>query len=165
MCKITESFEVDSLMAQVELSPQARQANINRIKAQWYSDRAEEYAKIICKKHFGKVFKLANTTTQKGFDIISEDGELIIEVKQTSRPHSDKVVNLQIGSTWGKKNICTHILIMDLYNNPIKVSIIPHDKFFNSKFYGKVKMWRWDIDYGTRIKENTKLFIDNLIKL
>ena len=44
---------------------------------------AEHHALSICEKYFGKKFKLGKYNS-KGFDVISEDGTIIVEVKQTS---------------------------------------------------------------------------------
>ena len=125
---------------------------------------AESHALDICGKHFNQNFKLGKYNS-RGFDLISEDGSIIVEVKQTSRPNSSRGDILQIGSTFNKRNICTHMLILDYYNLPNRCSIIPHDDFFESKFHGITKQWRWDIDYGTRMKGNTSLFLENEVKI
>ena len=122
---------------------------------------AESHALGICGKHFNQKFKLGKYNS-KGFDLISEGGNIIVEVKQTSRPNNK---NGRINSTFNKRNICTHLLILDYYNSPNRCSIIPHDSFFASKFHGANNEWRWDIDYGTRMKGNTSLFLENEVKI
>ena len=130
---------------------------IERINLAVKPDIAESHAILICQREFGQSFKVASYNT-KGFDVVSEDGTIIVEVKQTSKPHSKAHVLLQANSTWPKYGICTHMLILDYYNVKNRCSIIPHDEFFASKFHGPTKTWRWDIDYGTRMSENTNLF-------
>ena len=130
---------------------------IKRCQLAVLPELAESHALSICGEHFGIEFKLGKYNS-KGFDLISLDGSVVVEVKQTSKPHSKAHVYLQVQSTWPKYGICTHMLILDYYNVKNRCSIIPHDEFFASKFHGPTKQWRWDIDYGTRISENTNLF-------
>jgi hypothetical protein len=135
-----------------------------RIKLAILPELAEEKSIEMLEKHFNQKFTKGQYNS-KGFDVISEDGSIIVEVKQTSCPHNKMKVNLQINSTWPKYKICTHMMIFDFYNDDVKVSLISHDDFFNSTFHGPTKIWRWDIDYGTRMKGNTQLFLNNLVKL
>ncbi len=130
---------------------------IKRCQLAILPELAESHALSICKKHFGVEFKLGEYNS-KGFDLISLDGSIVVEVKQTSKPHNKAHVNLQIQSTWPKYGICTHMLILDYYNFPNRCSIIPHDVFFDSTFHGATRIWRWDIDYGNRMWGNTTLF-------
>lgn len=137
---------------------------IKRCQLAVLPELAESHALSICKKHFGVEFKLGKYNS-KGFDLISLDGSIVIEVKQTSKPHSEAHVYLQVCSTWPKHGICTHMLILDYYNSPNRCSIIPHDEFFESTFHGATGMWRWDIDYGDRMRGNTRLFKKHEVEL
>ena len=124
---------------------------------------AEFHALYICQKHFNKPFKLGKYNS-KGYDIISLDGSIIVEVKQTSCIGTK--TDLSIGRTWVKKDICTHILILDYYNTPNRCSIIPQNEFFKSNFHGKTKLWRWNKNYNIKNQpKNTSLFLKYEIKL
>ncbi len=105
-----------------------------------YPECAESQSVIIAEKKFGQKF-YPMPYNYKGWDIISEDKLIKIEVKQTSVLGTKS--HLTINSTWPKKGLCTHIMIFDFYNiKNISISIIPHDEFFASKFHGKSKLWR-----------------------
>jgi len=126
---------------------------------------AESQAIIIAEKKFGQKF-YPMPYNWKGWDIISEDKSIKIEVKQTSVMGTSS--DLSINSTWPKKDLCTHIMIFDFFNPTISTSIIPHDEFFASKFHGESKLWRWNSDYkektystryGWTIQENVLLFL------
>ena len=124
---------------------------------------AENYALSICEKHFGKKFKLA-PSNQKGYDVISECETIKVEVKQTSCLGT--TTDLSIGATWSKKGHNTHIMIFDFYNQSPRVSIIPENKFYNSNFHGKAKLWRFNKDYNKNNQStNTNLFLNNEVKL
>ena len=129
-------------------------------------ETAEFHALHICQKYFNKEFNLGKYNS-KGFDIISKDNSIRIEVKQTSCMGTK--TDLSIGRTWVKKDICTHILILDYYNTPNRCSIIPQNKFFNtlfSKFHGKTKLWRWNKNYNIKNQpKNTSLFLKYEVKL
>ena len=100
----------------------------------------------------------------KGWDIISEDGLIKIEVKQTSCLGTK--TSLSIGSVWSKKDYCTHVMIIDFYNTTLSVSCIENNLFFSSNFHGKTKKWRWNKDYNRNNQPiNTVLFMDNKINL
>jgi len=127
---------------------------------------AEHHALSICEKHFGKKFKLGQYNS-KGFDIMSEDGIIVVEVKQTSSIMGDSK-RLQIGSYKSKRGVMTHILILDYNSN--KGCILEHDVFFNkTHHYNSNAAWRWDSEYNmkgsNRCAENTEWFLKNEIKL
>tara|TARA_R110000796_G_scaffold249006_1_gene376363 strand:- start:354 stop:833 length:480 start_codon:yes stop_codon:yes gene_type:complete len=127
-----------------------------------FPECAESEAIIIAKKKFGQKFN-PMPYNWKGWDIISEDGSIRIEVKQTSVKGTK--IDLTIGSTWHKKTYFTHIMIFDLYNEGLPTSIIPHDEFFASNFHGKTKLWRWNKDYNTKNQPiNTPLFLKYKVK-
>ena len=75
---------------------------IKRIQLASLPEIAEHHALIICEKHFNKKFKLGEYNS-KGFDIISEDGTIIVEVKQTSSVMGNSK-RLQIQSYKSKKD-------------------------------------------------------------
>ena len=127
---------------------------------------AEHHALSICEKHFGKKFILGEYNS-KGFDVISEDGTIIVEVKQTSSIMGNSK-RLQIGSYKSKKDVMTHILILDYNSN--KGCILEHDVFFNkTHHYNSSKNWRWDSEYNmkgsNRCAKNTEWFLKNEVKL
>lgn len=136
---------------------------IKRINLAAKPDIAEYHAILICEREFGQSFKVASYN-KKGFDVVSEDGSTVVEVKQTSS--KEKSFNrLNVGSVMPKKNLCTHMMIFDYYNDTNRVSIIPHDEFYASTIHAEDKkgMWRWDINYGKGrnavMVENTQLFL------
>ena len=140
---------------------------LRRLELSLLPDMAEIHALEICKKKFGVKFHLG-VYNSKGFDIISEDGSIIIEVKQTSCVMLDGSKRLQIQSFMNKKDKCTHILILDY--NSFKGCILEHDDFFyNTHHYPVPKMWRWDSEYNmkgsNRCAENTQWFLNNEIEL
>jgi len=127
---------------------------------------AEHHALSICEKYFGKKFKLGKYNS-KGFDVISEDGTIIVEVKQTSSVMGNSK-RLQIGSYKSKKNIMTHILVLDYNSN--KGCILEHDVFFNkTQHHANKTSWKWDSEYNmkgsNRCSENTQWFLNNEIEL
>ena len=133
---------------------------VKRIQLAALPEIAEHHALSICEKHFGKKFKLGKYNS-KGFDVMSEDGTIIVEVKQTSSVMGISK-RLQIGSYKSKKGVMTHILILDYYSN--RGCIIKHDDFFNkTHHYNSGKFWRWDSEYNmegsNRCSENTEWFI------
>jgi len=138
---------------------------IKRIQLASLPEIAEHHALSICKKYFNKKFKLGEYNS-KGFDIISEDGTIIVEVKQTSSVMGNSK-RLQIQSYKSKKDIMTHILILD-YNSD-KGCILEHDDFFNkTHHYNSASGWRWDSEYNmrsNRCAENTEWFLENEVKL
>mgnify|MGYP001173614093 FL=1 len=128
---------------------------------------AESHALDICEKHFNKSFKLGKYNS-KGYDIISLDGSIIVEVKQTSCVMLDGSKRLQINAFKNKENLCTHILILDYYSN--RGAILKHDDFFyKTHHYPKSPFWRWDSEYNAsnskRCQTNTEWFLKNEIKL
>jgi hypothetical protein len=151
--KIPEGIEVTSEL-------------IKRIQLAALPEIGEHHALSICEKHFGKKFKLGKYNSI-GFDVISEDGTIIVEVKQTSSLMGN-TKRLQIGSYRTKKNIMTHILILD-YNSG-KGCILEHDDFFNKTLHhADEASWKWDSEYNmkgsNRCSENTQWFLNNLVQL
>ena len=139
---------------------------IKRIQLASLPEIAEHHALNICKKHFGKKFKLGHYNS-KGFDIVSEDGTIIVEVKQTSSVMGNSK-RLQIQSYKSKKGVMTHILILDYNSN--RGCILEHDNFFNkTHHYNSGCGWRWDSEYNmkgsNRCAENTQWFLNNEIEL
>lgn len=127
---------------------------------------AEHHALSICEKRFGKKFKLGKSYSI-GFDVISEDGTIIVEVKQTSSIMGNSK-RLQIGSYKSKKGVMTHILILDYNSN--RGCILEHDDFFyKTHHYNSGCGWRWDSEYNmkgsNRCSENTQWFLNNLVQL
>ena len=140
---------------------------VKRIQLASLPEIAEHHALVICEKHFGKKFKLGKYNSV-GFDIVSEDESIVVEVKQTSCVMPDGSKRLQIQSFMNKKDIMTHILILDYYSN--RGCILEHDDFFyNTHHYPVPKMWRWDSEYNmkgsNRCSENTEWFLNNEVKL
>ena len=128
---------------------------------------AEAHALKICGKKFGKKFKLGKYNS-KGFDVMSEDETIVIEVKQTSCVMPDGSKRLQIQAFASKKDKCTHILILDY--NSFKGCILEHDDFFyNTHHYPEAAFWRWDSEYNMkgskRCAINTQWFLGNSIEL
>ena len=137
-----------------------------RIQLASLPEITEHHALSICERKFGVKFKLG-VYNSKGFDIISEDESIVIEVKQTSSVMSSSK-RLAIGSYKSKKNIMTHILILDYNSN--KGCILEHDDFFNkTQHHANKTSWKWDSEYNmkgsNRCAENTQWFLDNEIKL
>jgi len=119
-----------------------------------YPECAESQAIIIAEKKFGQKF-YPMPYNFPGWDIISEDKKIKVEVKQTSCLNTPKT--LRVGSIWKKQGKCTHVMIFDFYNKDISISIIPHDEFFDldkSVFHGNVKQWRWNPEYKESIYSN-----------
>ena len=140
---------------------------IRRCELSLLPELAEAHALKICEEKFGIEFKLGKYNS-KGFDVISIDGEIVVEVKQTSCVMPDGSKRLQIGAFWSKKNRCTHILILDYNSN--KGCILEHDDFFyNTHHYPNTEFWRWDSEYNkkgsTRCRENTEWFLNNLVEV
>ena len=94
----------------IEITPEFRK----RIQLAILPEIGEHHALSICEKYFGKKFILGKYNSI-GFDVLSEDGTIIVEVKQTSSIMGNSK-RLQIGSYKSKRNIMTHILILD-YNS------------------------------------------------
>ena len=136
-----------------------------RIQLALLPEIAEHHALNICEKYFGKKFKLGKYNS-KGFDVISEDGTIIVEVKQTSSVMGNSK-RLQIGSYRTKENIMTHILILDYNSN--RGCILEHDDFFHNTKHHINGSWKWDSEYNMkgsdRCSENTQWFLNNLVQL
>ena len=129
-------------------------------------DMAEAHALVICEKKFGIKFKLGKYNSE-GFDVVSIDGKIVVEVKQTSAVMG-KSKRLQISSYKNKFGKCTHFLILDYHSN--FGAIIEHDDFFyKTHHYNSRDFWRWDSEYNkkgsTRCRENTEWFLNNLVEL
>ena len=139
---------------------------------------AEDLVRHFANIKFNKKFQMANVSNQKGYDVISEDGEIKIEVKSTSSLAAPKT--LRINRVLGKKNKCTHIAAVEFYNKELmhpRISIIPHDEFFASNVVpgsSNLGLWNWDSEYGDMIHEtawgprqeiNTKLFLEYEIEV
>ena len=158
----TVNFEIPGNLVNLKLDKNQEQKLQNKLKAQYLAELAEQYALMICEKKFNQTFYRAKNN-QKGWDIISADNSIKIEIKQTSCLGTK--THLSIGSTYTKKNLCTHIMILDFYNNE-KISIIPQNEFFKSNFHGKKRLWRWSKDYNVKNQpKNTSLFLKYEIKL
>ena len=136
--------------------------------------KAEDMVRHYANELFGKEFILA-PAGNKGFDVISKDGTIKIEVKSTSALQAPKT--LRIGRLNIKRGKCTHIAVVDFYKryeNP-RISIIPHDEFFASNITPGNEnkgLWNWDCEYGSkntargpRQEQNTKLFLKHEVKL
>ena len=143
-----------------------------RLSLSLLPDLAEVLSLSICEKYFKCKFVLG-AYNSKGYDIVSEDGKYVVEVKQTSRLKQENILRIQ--NVWHKKDICTHILVFDFYNTSNRCSIIPNGEFFNSDF-DKGKHWLWDAEYGKgmlpkwnrpskRCNENTQLFLKYEVEL
>ena len=139
---------------------------------------AEDLVRHFANIKFNKKFQMANVPNQKGYDVISKDGKIKIEVKSTSSSQAKKI--LRIGRVLGKKNQCTHIAVVEFYNKELmhpRISIIPHDEFFASNVVpgtDNLGRWNWDSEYGDMIHEtawgprqetNTKLFLEYEIEV
>ena len=160
MAKIT--LNIPDALSGIRFTKEQRR----RFELSLLPEMAETHALSICKRKFGVKFKLG-AYNSKGFDIISEDGTIIVEVKQTSSVMGSSK-RLQISSYNSKKNLCTHILILDYYSN--RCAILEHDDFFNkTHHYDRGYGWRWDSEYNMRgskrCAENTKWFLNNEIEL
>lgn len=139
---------------------------LRRLELSLLPDMAEIHALEICKKKFGVKFHLG-AYNSKGFDLISEDKSIIVEVKQTSSVMGNSK-RLQIGGYKNKENNCTHILILDYNSN--KCCILEHDDFFyNTLHHANNASWKWDSEYNVkgsnRCAENTQGFLNNEIEL
>jgi|TARA_B110000259_G_C13696305_1_gene274462 hypothetical protein len=139
---------------------------IRRIQLAALPEIAEHHALGICKKYFGKKFKIGKYNSI-GFDIISEDGTIIVEVKQTSSVMGISK-RLQVTSYKSKKTIMTHILIIDYNSN--RGCILEHDDFFNkTQHQANEASWKWDSEYNmkesNRCEKNTKWFLDKEVPL
>ncbi len=135
------SITISNLPFPISKERQTNPEFLRNILIALYPECAESQAVIIAEKVFGQKFT-SMPYNHKGWDIISEDGLIKIEVKQTSVLGTSS--SLSINSTWPKKGLCTHMMIFDLYNKNISVSIIPHDEFFSSNFHGANKLWRFN---------------------
>ena len=160
MTKIT--LNIPDALSGVKFTKEQRR----RLELSLLPDMAEIHALEICKEKFGMGFKLGGYNS-KGFDVISEDGDIIVEVKQTSAVMGSSK-RLQIGGYTNKENLCTHILILDYHSN--RGAILEHDDFFyNSHHYESSLGWRWDSEYNmkgsNRCKENTEWFLKNEVEL
>ncbi len=138
---------------------------------------AEDLVRYFAETKFNKKFQMAGVSNQKGYDVISEDGKIKIEVKSTAVLSAPKT--LRVRRVLGKKNQCTHLAVVEFYNKDLmhpRISIIPHDEFFASNVIDGGKSedgeplgaWNWDSEYGDKLhetawgprqKENTKLFL------
>ena len=140
---------------------------------------AEDLVRHFANIKFNKKFQMANVSNQKGYDVISEDGEIKIEVKSTSSLAAKSKI-LRINRVLGKKDLCTHIAAVEFYNKELmhpRISIIPHDEFFASNVSpgtDGLGIWNWDSEYGDIIHEtawgprqkiNTKLFLEYEIEV
>lgn len=172
---ITIEIEIPSILANIELNPIDAKTTVRNIKTAWIASRAEEYSVMLAEREFkGKTFSTA-TQNQKGFDLISECGEVVIEVKHTNgHVWSDKPI---IGIGAKNKEASTHFIIFDFHNN--RVALIPTDKIIEGigttkGRRNKHNSFRWDERYGKQVgsyvcrglyANNTKLFLENEIKL
>lgn len=139
---------------------------IRRFELALLPEMAEAHALDICERKFGVEFKLGKYNSE-GFDVESVDGEIVVEVKQTSSVMGTSK-RLQISSYKNKFEKCTHFLILDYYSN--YGAIIEHDDFFyKTHHYNSKGAWRWDSEYNkkgsTRCRENTEWFLNNLVEL
>ena len=160
MAKIT--LNIPDALSGIRFTKEQRR----RFELSLLPEMAETHALNICEKHFGKKFKLGPYNS-KGFDIVSEDGIIIVEVKQTSSVMGNSK-RLAIQSYKSKKGIMTHILILDYNSN--RGCILEHDDFFNkTQHHANKTSWKWDSEYNmkgsNRCAENTQWFLDNEIKL
>ena len=158
----TITLNIPDALKGVKFTPE----QIRRFELSLLPEMAEAHALGICEKKFGVKFKLG-AYNSKGFDVMSEDKNIVVEVKQTSAVMGSSK-RLQIGSYNSKKNLCTHILILDYYSN--RCAIIEHDDFFyKTHHYNSNAAWRWDSEYNmkgsNRCAENTQWFLNNEIRL
>jgi|TARA_B100000085_G_scaffold167918_1_gene152787 hypothetical protein len=161
------SFEIPDSVSHLKLSPTQEKNIKNKLRGQYLGEIAEAHAIRICEKKFGVKFNLGKYNSE-GFDVISEDGSIVVEVKQTSCVMPDGSKRLQIQSFMNKFGKCTHILILDY--SSFKGCILEHDDFFyNTHHYPTKSFWRWDSEYNMkgskRCAENTKWFLNNLVEL
>ena len=161
------SFEIPDSVSHLKLSPTQEKNIKNKLRGQYLGEIAEAHAIRICEKKFGVKFNLGKYNSE-GFDVISEDGSIVVEVKQTSCVMPDGNKRLQIQSFMNKFGKCTHILILDY--SSFKGCILEHDDFFyNTHHYPTKSFWRWDSEYNMkgskRCAENTKWFLNNLVEL
>lgn len=156
------SLQLPDVLEKTTFTPE----QINRFKLAILPEIAEAHALSICRKKFGIEFLLGSYNSQ-GFDIISIDGKIIVEVKQTSSVLG-KSKRLQIGSYRSKEGSFTHILILDYHSS--KGCILEHDDFFyNTTHHANNTSWKWDSEYNmkgsNRCARNTQWFLNNLVEL
>lgn len=159
----TITLNIPDALKDVKFTPE----QIRRFELSLLPEIAEAHALKICEKKFGVKFNLGKYNSE-GFDVMSEDESIVVEVKQTSCVMPDGSKRLQIQSFMNKEGKCTHILILDY--NSFRGCILEHDDFFyNTHHYPVAKMWRWDSEYNmkgsNRCAENTQWFLNNEIEL
>ena len=159
----TITLKIPDVLAGVNFSTE----QIRRFELSLLPEMAEAHALKICEKKFGTKFKLGKYNSE-GFDVMSVDEIIVVEVKQTSCVLNDGSKRLQIQSFMNKLGKCTHILILDY--SSFKGCILEHDDFFyNTHHYPTKAFWRWDSEYNMkgskRCAENTKWFLNNLVEL
>ena len=131
---------------------------------------AEDLAREIYEDREGQKFNLA-ANGKAGYDIISEDGKIRVEVKSCHSLHGRQL--LRVGNIYTKFEKCDEVVIVDFFNdlnNPL-VALIPHDTFYDSHITAGSGggLWSWDADYfqgeyvgKMRAEVNTKVFLEHL---
>ena len=174
--KITIEIEVPEVLANQLIGDIDAKTAVRNIKTAWIAPRAEEYSCMLAEREFpGKNFKTASQN-QKGFDLISDCGEIVIEVKHTAgHVWSTKPI---IGIGAKNKDNSTHFIIFDFHNN--RCALIETSKVIagigeTNGRRNKHNSFRWDERYkdweGSSYipkglyADNTQLFLDNEIKL
>ena len=94
----TIKLNIPDALSKVKFTKEQRR----RLELSLLPDMAEIHALGICKKKFGIEFHLG-AYNSKGFDLISKDKSIIVEVKQTSSVMGNSK-RLQIGGYKNKEN-------------------------------------------------------------
>ena len=121
MSKITYELTIKGLPYAISKERQEDPEFKRNILLALFPECAESQAIVIAEKKFGQKF-YPMPYNWKGWDIISEDKSIKIEVKQTSVMGTSS--DLSINATWSKKDLCTHIMIFDFFNPTISISIM-----------------------------------------
>ena len=176
--EITLELTVPTVLLNIKLNDIDNKTTLRNIRTAWIASRAEEYAVELAEREFaGKKFATA-TQNQKGFDLKSDCGHIIIEVKHTvGHVWSDKPI---IGIGAKNKENSTHFIVFDFHHN--RVSLIPTGEIIkgvglnNKGTQNKHNSFRWDERYLTHdkhakyqvkglYKNNTEVFLKYEIEL
>ena len=120
----------------------------------------------VCKKYFGENFIFPSRDNECGFDIMNEDGTILVEVKTVASTNGTSS-QLLISNFKNKRNNCTHFILIDLYSDEERVSLLTHDQFFNEfEFKRKDKSAiTWNSSYKNGSNMNHLIFEKYEIKL
>ena len=162
----TVTFKIPEILDQFKFNDFEYESLINKFRSNYIAEASELYAMKLCKREFDIEFTKPTSRGNAGFDIISIDEKIKVEVKQTSSPWNGKNnPTIGISSLGSKKGKCDWIIVMDFFSvTSPRVSLIPEDVMFSGYAVRQGSKdnnaFLWDSTYKGKVRpDQTEVFL------